>query len=244
MPLKTDLAWSEALAVLRRHGGLLLPVYGLFVLLPGLAIALLLPSSGPDNATPQQALELLRAYYLANIHWLVLSALSAALAHGAILSLLASADRPTVAQALGRGLVLMPAFFLYAMLTQLAVGMGLVLLVLPGLYLLGRLALGDVWMAAHHRLNPLRAAGESWSATQRNGLRLGVVIALVYVVGMIATIAAGSIVGVFAVLLAGAEAGASTRVIVATLVGTLVQLLTLLFRYAAWRQLAGSSSGM
>lgn len=240
MKLSIERAWSEAIGQLRGHAELLLPVYGLFVLVPAIAVALLLPMETQTDGTPQALLAAFQAYFAANLHWLILSGLLSAFAIATVLVTLADPARPTVGQAMGRGLALTPAFYLYTIISNISIGIGLILLIVPGLYLLGRLTLGHVHMAAERRMNPLWALGASWNTSSGNGWRIAFLIVLIFVIGLIAGMAAGAVLGVIGGLLGGAEAARTINVVVTTLFSTVTGLIILLVQFAVYRQLAAA----
>lgn len=238
MKLSIERAWSDAFALLRSHAELLLPVFGLFVLIPATAVALLLPVETQNNATPQQMLETFQAYFAHNLHWLILSGLLGAFATATVLVTLADPARPTVGQAMGRALALTPAFYVLTIMTNIAVGIGLLLIIVPGLYLLGRLTLGHVHMAAQRRMNPFWALGASWNTSSGNGWRIAFLIILIFVVGLIAGMAAGAVLGVVGGLLGGAETAKTVNIVTTTLFSTITGLIILLVQLAIYRQLA------
>lgn len=240
MKLSIERAWSDAIALLREHAEFLLPVYGLFALVPAVAIALLLPMEATSGGTPQQLLATLQAYFAANIHWLLLSGLLTAFATATILVTLADPARPTVGQAMGRALALTPAFYVLTIIANIVIGMGLLLLIVPGLYLLGRLTLGHVHMAAERRMNPLWALGASWNTSKGNGWRIVFLIVLIFVVGLIAGMAAGAVLGVIGGLIGGAETARTVNVVVTTLFSSITALVILLVELTVYRQLAGA----
>lgn len=240
MKLNIERAWSDAIALFRGHAEFLLPVYGLFALIPAAAIALLLPMETSSGATPQQLLEAFQNYFSTNLHWLLLSGLLTAFATATVLVTLADPARPTVGQAMGRALALTPAFYVLTIITNIVIGMGLFLVIVPGFYLLGRLTLGHVHMAAERRMNPLWALGASWNTSRGNGWRIAFLIVLIFVVGLIAGMAAGAVLGVVGGLLGGAEIARTVNVVTTTLFSTITGLLILLVQLAAYRQLAGA----
>lgn len=240
MKLSIERAWSDAIALLRGHAEFLLPIYGLFALVPAVAIALLLPMETSSGATAQDLLQAFQNYFASNIHWILLSGLLTAFAAATVLVTLSDPARPTVGQAMGRALALTPAFYVLTIISNIAIGMGLFLLIVPGLYLLGRLTLGHVHMAAERRMNPFWALGASWNTSRGNGWRIAFLIVLIFVVGLIAGMAAGAVLGVVGGLLGGAETARTVNIVTTTLFSTITGLLILLVQLAAYRQLAGA----
>lgn len=239
MKLSIERAWSDAIALLRNHAELLLPIYGLFVLVPSVAVALLLPMDA-QGETPQQLVAAFQAYFAKNIHWLLLSGLLSAFAAATVLVTLADPARPTVGQAMGRALALTPAFYLYTIMINIPIFIGFLLLIAPGLYLLGRVTLGRVHMAAERRMNPFWALGASWNTSSGNGWRIAFLTALIFVVGLIAGMAAGAVFGVVGGLLGGAETAKTVNIVTTTLFSTITGLIILLIQLAVYRQLAAA----
>lgn len=240
MKLNLERVWGDAMQQLRGHGDWLLPVYGLFAFVPAAAVALLLPMEASGQATPQQLMAAFQAYFATNIHWLILSGLLSAFATATILIALSDGAKPTVGQAMGRAVALVPAFYLLTIIANIVIGMGLFLLIVPGIYLLGRLTLGHVHMAAERRMNPLWALGASWNTSSGNGWRIAFMTVLIFVIGLIAGLAAGAVLGVIGGLVGGPEAAKTVNVIATTLFSTITGLVILLVQLAIYRQLAGA----
>jgi hypothetical protein len=130
--------WNDVVAMLRANGSLLLAIAGVFFLLPALLTGYLLPQ--PEQAASGEAqLARMMEYYTANIGWLLLGNLVNMVGVIAIYLLLFDARGRTVGGAIAGALPILPFYLLMSILVGLAVGVGLVLLVLPGIYLMGRL---------------------------------------------------------------------------------------------------------
>jgi hypothetical protein len=120
----------------------------------------------------------------------------------------------------------------------------LVILVLPCLYLLGRLMLIGPVIVAERPIGVIRAVARSFALTRRRGLAMMALAAAVMLAGMLAP-APFRIVR-DALQAAGAEnpvAIALTEAI-GSLLAAAVALAALLIEIALYRRLAGSNSGM
>jgi hypothetical protein len=133
-------AWEMA----KRDRQLLLAVAGVFLFLPNLVQTLFVapPPPFPDfsdqtavAAWVQQVTLWSQSYELIVIG----AALVALFGTLALFLLYADRSRPTVSGALGKALSLLPYYLLLALSTTIPVGLGYLLLILPGLYLKGRL---------------------------------------------------------------------------------------------------------
>jgi hypothetical protein len=165
--------WNDTVALLKSHGSLLLAVAGVFILLPLLMTAYFLPT--PTSST--DPIGVLGRYYRENWHWLALASLINSIGSIAIYKLIFSGRGLSVGQAIGGALALLPFFFIATMIVSVAIGVGFAFLVIPGLYLLGRLAITAPTMVAENLRNPFSAMGESWRLTKGRGWAIAGLIA-------------------------------------------------------------------
>lgn len=142
--MRIDLAAAcrEALGIWRRDREVIVAVAGIFFFLPTLAVGLL-TNTGEVQANAEamdQAAQLnaMLAHITANAHWLVLQALAELVGVAALLALLLDPSRPTVGGALRIVLRRLPVLAGAALLVFLAQGIGVLLLILPALYVIGR----------------------------------------------------------------------------------------------------------
>lgn len=92
---------------------------------------------------------------------------------------------PSLGTALGFGLRRLPAALGLGILTALALALGLILIIIPAFYVLGKLQLGYVALFVDGE-GPVQAMKTSWRLTQRRWWRgitiLGVAVIIVYVI--------------------------------------------------------------
>ncbi len=175
-------AWDR----FRREHRLLVAVAAPFLFLPSLVVQLLAdPVPLPFEAT-QQWQDKAAAWAEANLHWYLLAELVGIYGMAVLALLIAHPQRPTTAQALARGLTMLPRFLLAALLVQLPIGLGLYLLILPGLYMQARLLMVPLLIASEP-VSAVAAAGWSWRLTGREAWPL-----------------AGAVIGLFAIQWLGA----------------------------------------
>ncbi|WP_375286716.1 hypothetical protein [Sphingomonas sp.] len=153
-------AWS----LFRRERSLLIAAGAPFLFLPPFAVQLLIDGPPLPFAATQEWMDKAAVWAGANVGWYLLADVIVLYGMGVLALLLVAPERPNVAQALTRALRLLPRFVLAGMLAALAVGAGMYLLILPGLYLQARLVLVPLLIAAEP-LSATRAIGESWRRT-------------------------------------------------------------------------------
>ncbi len=238
MAFSLDDAWRDTTGLLRTNASLLLPLGGAFILLPAIVTALALPDApaAAEGATPGALITAFSDYFRANWPLVLLAQIVEALGAAAILALLLDRSRPTVAGAIGQGLRLLPFFFLLTVLVNLAVGAGLLLLIVPGLYLIGRLSPAQPAMVAERRRNPLDALGRSWTLTAGRGWRVFLMIAAVSLVGLVLSWVLTFVLGGVLRLLAG-EAGPALVAVLGAVIGTVLQVILVVLLAGIYRQL-------
>jgi len=244
MTLDPRRALIDAWALFRRERGLLLPIAGLFLFLPQLAQLLLLPEVPelPADRTPEALAAWFQGSYTAwatiTGPWILLGYLLVLFGSAAMLALFLDEGRLDVAGALRRALGLAPRYLLASILIGIPVGIGSWLLVLPGIYLLGRLMLTGPAVMASPSLGAVRAAATSWRLTRGAQMATTALAALAMLAAMLVPLpflSMGSAMraseGVNPVALAVLEVGAAAAI-------TASVMALLLVEVAVWRQLS------
>lgn len=237
MKFDASAAWNDAKRMLAGQREILLTLTGFFIFMPNLFLATLRPFEGAA-ATIDELLASYEQWVSANIVWLALSMLLAALGRAAMLILLTANERPTVGEALRVAVGIVPILVLADILAFVPVLFGFTLFLLPGLYLAGRLALVEVALVDRRMRNPVAALAASWQATSGNGWRLAITFLLIIIGTYLLQAVIGLILGIVFGLLAGREAGSLAVLLVGTATSAALQLAILLVATAAWRQLA------
>nr|WP_295670361.1 glycerophosphoryl diester phosphodiesterase membrane domain-containing protein [Sphingomonas sp.] len=183
----------DAWRLFRRDKELLLPVAAGFLFVPQLAMLLVVPSMPQIKLTPdmgeaeQRALaQMLANWISANGGWYLLATILVHFGTLVVLSLYLRADRPDLKAAMTGGLRQFPRFLLAMIVVGLPLGIGLfwVLLLIPALYLLGRLMLTGPILV--DRRGSVRAAiRHSWRLTKGNGLVLSGLVSLSVIGGVL-----------------------------------------------------------
>ena len=217
-PLNLTTLWHDALADTRALLPLALPIAAAFVLLPGVAIDLF----GPP--VPKTAAAMTPHVVLID---LLIPSLIGLVAQLAILRLTLDRRRGlnrSVGEALAVALRLWPIAVASLLLGASVIVSGLLLLILPGLYVAGRLTPAVAFIV--DGMGPIRAIERSWALTEGNGWRvIGFTLLLVgwFVVVLAAVGAIGA--GVAALFKSAGAAGVGI-VVASTLDGAVAALFT------------------
>lgn len=240
MKFSYDRAWADIVAMARAHVEILLVLAGVFLLLPDFARAIFVPSPKIESFD-WAAIETLNIYFRENGLALFLLGLPTLLGSAAILSMLLDPRKPTVGAALKVALVMLPSLVVLSWLTQFAILGGLFLLIVPGIYLLGRLAVAQAAAMAERQMNPLKAIARSFELTRGNGWRVAGISLLFAIVAAITARAIGAIIGIILSLIVPSAALVQVTALLSATLGAVTLLLMLLLAAAIYRQLVPSN---
>ena len=265
-------AWSEATTILGANRDTVLAIAGLFFFLPSFALALIVPEAinpapveAPPGTDPQvamnAAMNALMEQYADNWPYFLLLSIAQFVGTLSLLSLLTDSARPTVGEALQRGIKSTPSYLasqiLVALMAGLMVGLplgiagaflpaavsvliGLVLMV-AAIYLFVKFALIAPVIAIEGELNPITAMRRSWTLTKGNSLRLfSFFLLLLIAIGIVSILVTAVLQLVFSAFdqsIANIGNG-----LVSSLINAVVAALLLTVLAAVHRQLAGPST--
>ncbi len=232
-------AWDDSMAMLRANQSLLLPIAGVFYFLPSLLASILtpLPPSAAAVTSADQMVALVRDMLLASAPWTFASIVAGTIGSIALYRILVGPPGTSVGDAIGLGLKLFIGVFIATFLSSILIGMGLVLLVIPGLYLLVRL-LFIVPHAAHSgQQNPLDLMRASWEQTRGNAAGLLGFFVMLFLIGFVLMIIMSAIVGALLALLLPEAAANNVSLGFDALISTLLQLVMIAVTAAAYKQL-------
>ncbi len=203
-PVSFGRIWPETVAALRHNYDLLLPVAGFFLFLPQLVFSWHLGDRVPQDlfAGDQLFGDIVALFAL------IVASLIGQLVI-AFVSLNDGTGDKTLGGVLKGALLLLPPALAASMIQGLAVGAGLMLLIVPGLWLLARLSPTIPLIAGGER-DPLQAITASWQLTAGRSLKiLGMltVLLLGFLMLSIGITGLGSAVGVITTLATGKAEG-------------------------------------
>lgn len=231
-------AWADTLRLMRAHWGALVAIAGVFNFLPVLLANHFVPWPEPaPGMEPARALAMYGSFLRQNLIWFVLESFVIMIGSAAVLRLVFR-QHVTVGGALWFGILLLPAYSTMLLFINFAVCIGLVLLIVPGLYLIGRLFPAGAAMVAEDRRNPIETIRRAFALTSGHGWQILGLYILVALPGGILIYAVGAVTGSFFILLAGQELGKLLAgILLAALNALLTTLLTMLSA-AVYRALA------
>ncbi len=167
----TGTAWT----LFKRDRDVLLALAGMFLFLPSLAMLLLIasPPAPVGGDAGQAAIEQWANQYVAwmfgNLPWLTLAALVTLFGSLAITAFYVDRAKPDVGGAIGVAARLLPGFALVMMGVTAVASVGLLLFVLPGLWVLGRVLLATPVLVAEQG-SAIDAVRRSVTLTRGHGL--------------------------------------------------------------------------
>jgi hypothetical protein len=232
--------WDDTVRLLRSHGSLILALAGVFIFLPGLLTAALIPQAQAETVAQLSAAmsEYVRRAWL----WILLETLVNMIGTIAILRLIFPRQTSTVGAVIAASLPLVPTYFVAAIVSNVMVFIGLLLFIIPGIYLVGRLTpIGPV-IVAEERRNPFDAIRRSFEVTAGKGWAVAGLVIVVAIAGAIVMLVANSLLGVVMLLVAGQKIGVLLSTIVGSATAAAFTTLLILLYAAIYRRLTGDSS--
>ncbi len=237
MKFSYSAVWNDAVRILRSHGSLLLAIAGVFFLLPGLLLGYFVPQ---PTGSGQDALDALMRHYNANWPWILLAQLVNLIGGIAIYKLLFDSRGGTVGSAIGGALPILPMYFIMTVISSVAIGMGLVFLLLPGIYLLGRLVIAGAAMVAEGHRSPVAPIRSSWNLTRGRGWAVAGLVIVVVAAGVLLSFVATAVLGSIFILIGGRDGLGMLLVLIlnAAITAAFTTVLIVLFA-SIYRALAG-----
>lgn len=161
----------DAWAMAKRDRDLLIGVAGVFLFVPQLVIAMFVPQPPAfPGMTDQAAVDawLAKVELWSQSYSLLVVALAVTMLFGALtlFRLHLAADRPDVRGAMLGAVTQLPLYVLLALLVTMPISLGLLLLVLPGIYVQSRLLLAAPAFVAEQPIGPIAAVRRSLALTR------------------------------------------------------------------------------
>lgn len=235
--------WSGAMAILRDHKEAILAIAGVFLFLPTLLMAQFI---GQPNLEGTEDLNAITAAYSTffseNTFAIIASNLLISFGGFVIYFTIAPSHSGTVADDLGKALRLFLIFLIANILTGLATFAGILLFIIPGLYVACRLILVPIIIADHGERNPLEALKKSWESTKDNGFSILLLVLMIAIIGAITVGVIQMIIGVIIGLATGGAGWPLIENLVSALGGTALQIVFTVLIGSIYYQLTGKGS--
>jgi hypothetical protein len=230
--------WADAVRLTRTHWVALIAIVGVFNFLPTLLVNHFYPMGDPPaDADLQTYVQFVLAYYRNNALPVVLESFVVMTGSAAMLRLV-FARGGTVGGALLFAITLLPAYSVLIVLANIAIGAGMVLLIVPGLYLWGRLIPAAPAMVAEERRNPIDALKRGWALSEGHAwITIGLVL-LVAIGAAILMLAISLVAGIAFKAAAGQELGALLEMILLCAMQGVAAALFAMLSAAIYRALA------
>lgn len=243
MKLSYDAIWQDMLAMLKAHADIIWVVAGAFLFLPTLAQAIYLPPP-PMKGIDQASMQQMALYYETNIIPLISLRLVTLLGTGTLLALFLHPSRPTVGSAIAAAARMLPTLFFVSLIEQLMMLGGLLLFIVPGLYIVARTIVSDASVMADDITNPLRGLGRSFDLTRGLGWQIFGLIAILVVVTWIATAALTAVIGIPAQLLLPEDGAIVAHNLLSAISPTALMVVFVLLSASFYRALSAARSGI
>ncbi len=237
MKFSYDRAWNDVRWLWSAHGEFLAIIAGLFLMVPDFTRNLFIP---PPAITKfdAAALQVLEKYFVENSLSLFLLSLPVLVGSAAILALMVDARRPTVGQAIGVAAFMLPSIFVLNLLSNLAIFGGLLALVVPGIYLIGRLSVAPAWQMAHRSMNPITAIARAFDLTRGNGWSITGIVLIFWITGAIIARGIGAILGILISFVVPKMSLMAVSAFLSAILSATLMLAMLVLAAAIYRQLA------
>jgi Membrane domain of glycerophosphoryl diester phosphodiesterase len=245
MTMKLDFtaAWNDAVALLKAHKDMVLPIAGVFILLPAILLGYFIPEPEiPAELGDEAMFAVIMQFYKDIAPWLFLTTLLAFIGNLAIYSLVLNDAKPTVGEALRLALGFFLPMFVASMLSSLAILFGFILLIVPGIYLAIKFSLVGPALVAENIKSPVAALSRSWQLTKGNSLNI---LAFYLIIGVVAVVIYLVIAGLLGALVSFVLPASAALLLMALISGILETLLSVAFLFVAmavYRQLSAAHS--
>lgn len=259
MKFDSNAAWKLATTAISANREVVIALAGVFFLLPGLAMSLLLPAPQPTAGMDEQAvMAMVSGYYGSILPVAIPLVLFQAAGTLAVLTLLTDRRRPTVGDAIREGARAILPYFLSQLALALGAGLvgglligvtaaaglpaiGIALALIGLVYAFIKSSLAAPVIVVEHERNPIAALRRSWFLTRGNSARITAFYALVGLTFMVVMVLVNALAGIVVALVAGAQAVEVAGAVVSSALSAAMALYFVAIFAAVHRQLAGPS---
>lgn len=230
------------MAILSAHKEAALAIAGVFLFFPSVLLSHFVGEPDIEGLVDPAAIQAANmAFFSENWHWFGLMIVVSAIGSLALYVLFSPSFRGTVGFALTKAAGLFMFFFIANIIIGIAIFFGALAFVVPALYLIGRLALVPIVIADQAERNPIAAIKRGWALTTGNGWSIFFLMLIIIVVGLIALVVAGVMIGLVLTLLSGGAGFPLAQIIANNLLATGLQLVIMAVVASVYLELTGAS---
>lgn len=235
--LSMSAAWDDAMVLLRSHLPLTSTLAAVFFFLPALAVVWFSdpPPTVAEDASLAAVMAQLQAQMRGAVVPTILTSIASLIGTVAIMRLWLSRGSTSVGEAIGYTLSLLPTLIILLIIEGLAIGIGMVLLIIPGIYIACRLVTTNAVVADMGLRNPIDVLRASWDMTRDNAGAIFVFILLITLAALVILFLTGMVTGILG------DAGSPGFLIgsaIEAAVGAAFSLVSAAVTTAIYRQLA------
>ncbi len=231
-------AWNDGIALLKTHREAALAIAGVFIFLPSLIFGFLFPqpefdASGNSNVVMAQLIE----FYKTIAPWALLMGVFSGIGTLAVNFMAINPRHPVTGEAIISGAKSYLTLLGASILSGIAIGLGLLLLIVPGIYFAVKFSQIRTVIAAEDQLNPITALSRSWQLTKGNSLRIFGFVLVIIIVSAIAMLIFNMLFAGLGLVLPG-SAGLFVTALGSALSSALFVLLLEFINMGIYRQLS------
>jgi hypothetical protein len=228
---------ADARTLWRSERELLLPIAGMFFVVPMLGIVLLLAGSGFAQIPPEKLREAVMAFYVANLLPILLANLAIDFGTFAVLNLYLQGGGRTLGEVLLLTLRRFLPFLVIDITAALLFSFGSSLFLLPGLFAFARTWLAGPAFAAAPERGLIEAFRQGWRRSGGFGwIELLAVAGLTLLGAMMLVVVSTGLLGGVAALIGDERVGLVAGYVVAALIGGFAWSIMGVLRVAAYRR--------
>ncbi len=241
-------AFADAWGLFRRNSDVMVAVVGMFIFLPTLALLLFVPAPPPwpDSAASDPQIradaQIYANWIVDNARWFIGASVMTLYGSLVLCTVVLDSGSADLRAALQRALFLLPRYGLAALLVLVPTSLGIFVLVLPGLYIIGRTMLIAPALVAERPLTATAAIMRSIALTQGNGLALAALSGLGLLAGQVLPAPFEELDRVMRLAHAANPLVVTIVDSAAAAMASAVALATILLRIAIYRQLAAAAA--
>jgi hypothetical protein len=219
----------------------ILPIIGVFILLPAIIVGYMVPEPVIDPAAADSGMGQLMQYYRDLAPWLVFTIITGTIAYATIYTLVFNPSRPTVGDAFRIGMAFFVPILLANLMGTVAMAVGLIFLILPGIYLIIKFLLAGPAIVAENIKNPIAALSRSWALTKNNSLYIFAFILIIGIVGVIVFLVLSMIFSAIFAMALPESASLLAVLLVNSILGAVFSTVMIFVIIAIYRQLSASN---